>query len=80
MAYEIGSSGDHLDDEVTATLEGPPLTLQQELQRLLKMYHKAKSDQMGITLGLMDIHAEVALLYKERGLQVPLEIKEFFQP
>ena len=73
-----------LDEEVRATMdpakEFRPLTLREELARLLKMYHKAKADQMGITMGLMDIHAEVALLYKERGLQVPAEIKEFFQP
>lgn len=54
--------------------------LAQELDRLLKMYYKAKADQMGITLGLMDIQAEVHCLYKERGRQVPPEILEFFKP
>lgn len=56
------------------------LTLADELRRLTKMYHEAREKQLGITLGLLDIQAEVWCLYKDRGIVPPPEILEFFKP
>lgn len=54
--------------------------LKEEVKRLQQMYLKAKADQLGVTMGLLDINAELQLVYKDRGMKVPPEIEEFFKP
>lgn len=61
------------------TIEEKKANLRQELDRLSAMYQQAKRDQLGITLGLLDIQAEVYKIYKELGLVPPAEVLEAFR-